>query len=261
MLYLLLLLASVSFASPCKVENFFGDRERGWFWRNVCLEEEKKEEKKPKKKEEKVVVIPWSRLKDMTAKEIRELMTNTLEVAVTNPTYENVREYLRLQKWVLERSRKFQEVASLVNMTDPELSSYVGKIPSSKVAKDVYMSETQERMRKKLDEYRDRAGLLVAVSERCGYCKAFKRMAKLFFVPNTGWKIKYIDVDEYPAFAYRMQVSSVPDIFLAVMGQEPFVIRIGTGYLTETELIERVYRGIQIYEQGGLGHVQKAGAW
>ena len=250
---LLLLLSGLVFGATCEVENFFRDRERGWFWKNLCVEEERI--KGEEREEEKLVVrIPWDKLGKMKPSEIRKLREEALEIAIANPTYENVREFYRLQVWMLKKSERFQKVANLVVMTDPEIASFVGMIADTKPSRVAYLSAEREKMYKKVLSYRDRAGLLVAVKKGCPYCKAFKDMVRTYFIPRTGWSIKYIDVDENPGFAVNLQVYAVPDIFLAVMGEEPFVLRIATGFVSYETLIERIYTGLEIYERGGLKH-------
>jgi len=247
---LLILLVSIVFAQECRVENFFRDRERGWFWRNVCLEEKEKKEKE----EPLAVKIPWDRLEGMKPSEIKELRDKALEVAVANPTYENVREFYRLQIWMLKKAEEFQDMVQLVTMTDPELASFSGMIPSTTPSRIAYFDARQEKVMRKIFSYRDRAGLLVAVKEGCIYCGAFMRVLEEYFIPGTGWSVRYIDIDRNPGFAVNMRVYAVPDVFLAVMGEKPFVLRIATGFVTYDVLLERIYRGLEIYEQGGLSH-------
>lgn len=255
-----LFLAGIVFAQDCRVENFFRDRERGWFWRNVCLEEEAK--KKKKEKEEKmVVVIPWDRLGEMKPSEVRKIYEKALDVAVANPTYENVRELKRLEVWMLKKASKFQEVATLVAMTDPEVASFAGMIASTTPGRMAYMKERSEEIYGKVLSYRDRAGLLIAVREGCSYCRALKEMIATYFVPGTGWSVRYVDIDRNPAFAENMQVYAVPDVFLAVKGEKPFVLRIATGYVSYDTLLERIYVGLKIYEQGGLSHAEEVSSY
>ena len=252
---LLFLLAGAVFGGICEVKYFFKDRERGWFWKNLCIEKEGMEKETKKENKEKFVVhIPWDKLDKMKPSEIKKLREEALEIAVANPTYENVKEYYKLQVWILKKSEKFQKMASLVVMTDPEVASFAGMIADTKPSRVAYLSAEWERMYKKVLSYKNRAGLLVAVKKECPYCKAFKDMADAYFIPRTGWSIKYVDIGENPVFATNLQVYAVPDIFLAVMGEKPFVLRIATGFVSYETLIERIYMGLVIYEQGGLNH-------
>lgn len=252
MIILLFLTAGLVFGSTCEVKYFFKDRERGWFWKNVCIEEENRKEEKEKKKEYEIVRIPWDKLDGMKPSEIRKLREKALEIAVSNPTYENVKELYRLHVYMLKRARKFQEMATLVAMTDPEVSAYGGVIPVSKMGRDIYFGIKRENIYRKILSYKDRAGLLIAVTETCPYCKAFKRIVDLYLIPETGWSVKYVDINENPGFARNLGIRSVPDIFLVVMDEKPFVMRIGTGYMAYDMLLERIYRGLEVYERGGL---------
>ena len=251
---LLFLLAGVAFGTTCEVKYFFKDRERGWFWRNLCVEEKKEKGEKKEEKRKLIVHIPWNRLDRMKPSEIRKLWEEAREIAVANPTYKNVKELYSLHVWMLKKSEKFQKVASLVAITDPEVASFAGTIADTTPARMAYMSEKWKKMYRKVLSYKDRAGLLVAVKKGCSYCKAFKNMASTYFIPQTGWSIKYIDIEENPGFAVNLQVYAVPDIFLAVMGEKPFVLRIATGFVSYETLVERIYTGLEIYERGGLKH-------
>lgn len=253
MVIVFLLLSGFAFADACKVEYFFRDRERGWFWKNLCIEEEEKKEEERKEEKPLTVRIPWEKLDRMKPSEIRKLREEALEIAVANPTYENVRELYRLQVWMLKKSERFRRMVDLVVMTDPVVAGFAGMIADTKPSRIAYLSARRDEIFRKVLSYRNRAGLLVAVSKRCPYCMAFKNMAETHFIPRTGWRIRYIDIDENPGFAKNMQVYAVPDIFLAVMGEKPFVVRIATGFVSYETLMERIYMGLEIYEKGGLG--------
>ncbi|HHJ63313.1 MAG TPA: hypothetical protein ENJ61_00235 [Aquifex aeolicus] len=247
----LFLLTGVVFASTCEIKYFFKDRERGWFWRNLCIEEERKGGKK-KEGKDLTVKIPWDRLDEMKPSEIRKLREEALEIAVANPTYENVRELYRLHVWMLRKSERFQRTADLVVMTDPVVAGFVGKVADAKPARVAHLSARRDEMYRKVVSYRKRAGLLIAVTNTCPYCRALKDMIRLYFLPRTGWSVKYIDIEKNPGFARNLQVYTVPDIFLAVMGEKPFILRIATGFVSYETLIERIYTGLEIYEKGGL---------
>jgi len=244
-----------SFAIKCEVRDFYLDRERGWFWNRVCIEEERKEKER---EVEKVVRIPWDRLGEMTPSEIKKLREEALEIAVMNPTYENVKELKKLELYIMKRSEKFQQVATLVYMTDPEIASYVADVPISTAGRIEKFSHMWDEIYRKLAEYRDRAGLIVAESKTCPYCKKQKEVLELMFKSRTGWAIRYVDIEENPAFAVRMSVYAVPDIFVAIRGRERFLMRVATGFISLDELVMRVYRAIEIYEGGGLWNA-KAG--
>ncbi len=246
----LFFLTGVVFANTCEVKYFFRDRERGWFWKNLCIGEERRGERKEEK--HLTVRIPWEKLDRMKPSEIRKLREEALETAVANPTYENVREFYRLQVWMLRKSRRFQRMADLVVMTDPVVAGFAGMIADAKPARIAYLSGRWDEMYDKVVSYREKAGLLIAVTDTCPYCRALKDMIRMYFLPRTGWSVKYIDIEKNPGFAENMQVYAVPDIFLAVMGKKPFVLRVATGFVSYETLIERIYTGLEIYEKGGL---------
>jgi len=251
-----MVIVSVALGSnPCETKWFFSDREKGWFWKNLCVK--KKEEERDKEKKDNEAAVPWEKLDEMMPSELKKLREKVLETAVKNPTYGNVLALKKLELYMLKKAEDFRKMWALVTISDPEVASYVSAHPTAEPARRVYLLTKEEEVKEKLESYKNRAGLLIAVRKTCPYCHELDRMIRTFFIPRTGWSVQYIDIDEKPGFARNMNVYAVPDIFLAVMGEKPFVVRIATGYVTYSELIERILMGLEVYEKGGLDNVEK----
>ena len=250
-MFLIVLLMTVSvFAGtdPCSREYFYREKAEGWFWKNICIKEEEEEEEEIPER----VEVPWDRIDRLPPSKIREIYNRALDVAIMNPSYENVLEVKKLEDYMVKKARKFAEVAFAVSISDPHLSEVNLRIPTGVSARAVALAEEKRRKKEKLAFYRDRAGLIVAVTKTCPYCREMKRIIETYFIPYSGWEVLYVDVDENREFARRMSVYSVPDVFIAIRGEEPFVLRIATGLVTGEELVDRVLAGIRIYEEGGL---------
>lgn len=120
--------------------SFIGEHEEGWFWyKDPVLIEEQEEEKKeePKKEESPVVVMkvdppPETEPKEnepspdegpepFSVKWFQENLQKHLEVAIDNPTPENVRNYYMIQRVMMDKAQRFTEVAQSVVQGDPIL--------------------------------------------------------------------------------------------------------------------------------------------
>jgi len=224
--------------------DFFNERERGWFWKEVCVEkekEDKKEEKPPTK-----VVVPWHKLDEMSPDEVKELVEKAKSIAIMHPTYENVREYKKLLLWIAQKAKEYAKVDYLVSMTDPEIASWLADRPHTPYARKAHLKVKKQRIEEILKRYKDKAGLVVFKKEGCPYCERQKPIVKLF-QERYGWEVKWVDVSEFPNTATKLQVRAVPDIFL-VLNRDGKAMwqRIGTGLQTLGRLTEGVIWGLHI---------------
>lgn len=240
-----LLIASFVWASCKPTKNFFEDRERGWFWKEVCTQEVKKKEKKEKKLPKKVI-IPWSKLNDMSPDEIKKLVKEAESIAIMHPTYENVREYKRLLLWIANKAREYAKVDYLVSMTDPEIASWLAERPYTPYARRAYFKAKEKKVDEILRKYKDKAGLVIFKKEGCPYCERQKFVIKLF-KQKYHWEVKWVDVYEAPNAVEKLQVNSVPDIFLVLnKNGKPVWQRIATGLQTLDKLKKQIVWGLYV---------------
>ena len=270
------------FADLCREsESFFYDGHRGWFYGEYCepkkdkpITEKKKkelniavkqlenvmEDKKDKKNEpelkflpDKKVKIPWDILDELDPDTISEIEQRSRKIAIMHPTYENVKEYMYLQKYMTDKSWAYSETFQVVTQTDPVLAGTGGAIESTKFARDVMFSVENEKQDEKLKSYaRDKAGLVMFYKTGCPYCAQEKRMFDSL-KEKYGFQYELINIDTNPALAQKFQVSTVPDMFIVFRDKndEPVWRRLGIGLHTLPELKEVIYFSIQGYESGG----------
>jgi conjugal transfer pilus assembly protein TraF len=100
----------VLFIIPCHAD-YFLDHERGWHWY------ERNDQPANKKESSLSKSSPLERLKEYQ----RQLETVRAE-AVLNPTFENVRNYQKLQYEMLEKSHKFANVWMQNVYKNPEIN-------------------------------------------------------------------------------------------------------------------------------------------
>lgn len=253
MKYILLLLLSFTliFAkdSQCEKRPFYSDRERGWFWKEIC--------KKERKKKETVVKIPWDRLDSMSAEELKKLGEKVRAIAIMNPTPENVRQFLKLNIYFSKKASKFAGIASTIAMLDSEIASERGKIPTASFARfferGVKLEERKERIRRNLNNF----GLIVVVERTCPYCHKLAEIIKRDILPY-GINVLFVERTERLRFANRLGVRMVPDTFLVWReGNKPHFFRIATGLVDSNTLLERIDFILQKIEEGKLHELNR----
>lgn len=129
------LIAPLTHAQDSDPENRFYDRKaEGWFW---YKEEIPKEEPEPEKPEPKVVAAPPPNQNQPEPEEsepelpqgpavfsaawFRENLPKYKDAAWDNPTIENVRTYMYLQRYAMDRSEQFADATELAVVGDPFL--------------------------------------------------------------------------------------------------------------------------------------------
>jgi len=241
----LLLLTGLVWGACIPTKDFFNDRERGWFWKEVCVEKKGKK-KKEKKKLSTKVVIPWDKLDKMSPNEIKKLVKKAESIAIMHPTYENVREYKKLLLWIAKKAREYAKVDYLVSMTDPEIASWLANRPYTPFARRAYFKVRKKKIDEILGRYKEKAGLVIFKKEGCLYCERQRFIVKLF-KQKYGWEVKWVDVYEAPNAVRKLEVSAVPDIFL-VLNKDGKAIwqRIATGLQTLNKLTEQIVWGLYV---------------
>lgn len=114
-----------------KTDRFVERKAEGWFWYEKTPEEPAPEEEK---KPEPPVATPPPEQPQQTVENnfedsiaplssawLRENLQKYLDAAIDNPTMENVRAYLYLQRLSMDRAQAFSEATEMVTMGDPFL--------------------------------------------------------------------------------------------------------------------------------------------
>lgn len=127
------LIAPMAYAQESDPDNRFYDRKaEGWFW---YKEEIPEEEPEPEKPEPQVVAAPPPQQPEPTAPApavpqgpavfsaawFRENLPKYKDEAWNNPTIENVRTYMYLQRYAMDRSEQFADATELAVVGDPFL--------------------------------------------------------------------------------------------------------------------------------------------
>lgn len=223
-------------------KDFYSDRERGWyFYEFEPLEQEQKPEEE-KESGFKKPIVDWEAVWTMHPKEFSKLFDDLRAYALMFPTEENVAEYYRMNRVYLDRSRKFQEVSTMVAQTHPELSRE-NTFPVSTVGQEAYRSMKKEEVNRILRQNADNYALLYFYSPECGYCAQQSPILQ-YFIEDTGWTIKPVDITENQAAALTFDIKSTPSLVM-IKKNSTERIRISSGLLPLTDIKERVVRSIK----------------
>ncbi len=171
------------------------------------------------------------------------------EAAIDEPTPDNIRLYLHLQRYALDRAEGFAAATQLAVMRDPRLDeAQRGPISGSQHA--VAEPETQVQRRRVIADLAAVTGLWFFYRSDCPYCRQ-QAIALSAFAERHGMPILPISIDgaaldggAFPDFvvdrgqAAALDVTTTPTLYL--MHADGQVLRLAQGLQTLPELEERV---------------------
>jgi thiol-disulfide isomerase/thioredoxin len=191
--------------------DWWHDAKRGWFWF------EKMPEDGERKLENLMETLDWTEIRKLPAPEMRKLLDELLDYAVSYPEPGNVQAYMTAQYLAKDRSVAFMYAWQDVIRDHPSLDETVKRPPSSLVSWQL------EGARGKATETlisglaRDEnVGLILFFSDECYFCSIQYPLFKQF-TEETGWApVEFVNVRERPDLAARFQIETIPEIWLAV---------------------------------------------
>jgi hypothetical protein len=258
-LWAFLFFLSVVFAQQvCRpYRPFYDDAQRGWFWKEVCVEKkEEKKEEKPKeavKQEEKPkyrflpnrVQIPWDIIDRLSPEDIQKIEQEARNIALMYPTRENILEHMRLIRWIRDKSIRYAKLSEYYMRQDPMLAY---DKPTAVPMKDAMLVYRERERKKVLDSFADRMGLVVIEREGCFECPGMNQVLN-FVKDRWGWDYRIVFAEDRPALVERLGTQNYPDIFLVVNEKGyPRFIRIGSGYMTFNQLEDSLF--MTLYMEG-----------
>ena len=233
-------------------DSYWRDRERGWFWYDDPLPE-RSEVPKSKPKAVPTISAPTAPTKPRELVEFEALQKRVEDlrnIAIINPSEQNIRNYLNIQNFVIEKASTFADVAQRVIWASPELDPTVTGRPVNAKALEVFDREQAGARTNTVAQLSQTHALFFFFRSDCPYCHQFAPLLK-DFEAKFGLKIVPISVDGggLPEFrsprvdngiARTLDVRQVPALFLAEPGGGK-ITPIGYGVLSESELLERIY--------------------
>ncbi|OJW55207.1 MAG: type-F conjugative transfer system pilin assembly protein TraF [Alphaproteobacteria bacterium 41-28] len=237
------------------VANYYDHKVEGWHWyedryQKVEIREQKRnsqvvehQRKIPESKADKTPNDPLVRLGTFK-KEVDRLKA----IAILNPTYQNVKAYMVIQKELMDRGTRFAQKWMEVVYTTPKLD-YTLRHPTSQAARHVYLDQDRRKMDAQILALSKTYGLFFFYSSRCAYCKQFAPTVKVFS-EKYHWEVLPISLDgnvlpEFPhtkvdnGSALALGIQSVPAL-LAVEPKTGKVIPLSYGMSTHDQIEDRI---------------------
>lgn len=161
---------------------FFQDRERGWFWRELCSErqKQKKDEASIPPAQPPVAEAPpapkQEKPADIDVAWLRENLPKLLDKALNTNDEKDIRAFQYALQVALEMSTGFAEKASLMAELDPVLNA-TNKVPMATGAILERMVSSEKHTQSALDRlFREKAVLWYFYRSTCEFCEMQERV-------------------------------------------------------------------------------------
>ena len=227
-------------------DSYWLDRERGWFWYDDPRTPPTETVKPQTKPASGVARRPAELIEFETLQKRVEDLRN---IAIIRPSERNLRNYLDVQAYVIEKASTFADVAQRVIWATPELDYTNSGRPVNAKALAVFDREQASARTASVARLAQTHALFFFFRSDCPYCHQFGPVLKEFEA-KFGLKIVAISVDggglpSFPTFkvdngiARTLAVRQVPALFLA-QPKSGKIMPIGYGVLSESELLDRI---------------------
>ena len=173
--------------------------------------------------------------------------------AVVEPNEENVKEYMLLQKKVVDNSSNFADVWRRILWKYPELD-YTVKHPTNTLAKHKQLDAKREDIKSALSKLGERYGLFFVYKSTCQYCHKYSPILKEF---SKMYNIDILPITLDNAFIDEWRGKTITDLsVLKKLGLEDIkqvpatvlydnknkqVLPVGYGILSISDLEDRIY--------------------
>lgn len=232
---------------------FYDRHEQGWFWY-------KAQPLTPKPQPKKQVdpsTSPGTVSAQDQIKKIQQSLEEATARAILKPTLANVQEVMTLQRHILNRSSKFQDVWMQASLFEAQHERREDS--GHPLARQLQQKEKEQKLHQKIRALAKSTGLFFAFSSQCSHCHAFAPVVKQF-AQDYGFEVKAISKDraslkEFPDISkdngilQRLNPQGIyPALYLAhpPTGQ---VIPVAWGMTTTTQLLENFATVIKALEE------------
>lgn len=231
-------------------QNIWLDPDRGFYWYPpdhpmVPNEDQKQPEEKISK--------PKSIYEMTSSKEVDKELKRLLDIAIFNPTENNVYEYQKAKAWVLGKAATFADVGRRVTWQNPDID-YNAKIPLASFGRNEMQVQRNSAERKTLADLSKDYGILFFYRSDCPYCHqqapVLSELEKRHGIDVLAISMDGGGIQEFPdakpdngisRFVSQGQgITTVPAMFL-VSNNKKTIVPIGTGALAMEEIVDRIY--------------------
>lgn len=200
--------SQVAFSNEQNTKNIDYEHKKGWFFYNEIVEPDFEE--LPPIEADEIIDEENTPKPNLTKKDTKE--SNDLDIkffstawfkknlqyykekAIDEPTYENVKAFLYLQKIILDKSNNFSDMVQLVTLGNPYLDS-VSNRPTATFGSNVVDRESSIKKQLLLDQIHHKAGLLYIFSGNSPYHLSFAPLLNSF-AQIYNLSVKAVSVDE-----------------------------------------------------------------
>jgi conjugal transfer pilus assembly protein TraF len=222
---------------------FFDRKAEGWHWY-----EDPKKKKDKTDDPTKPQVMPQERDPKALLDAFKQEISRVKAKALMDPTFENIKEYMIIQKEMMGKASRFAGRWKEVLYTTPELD-YTVKHPTSQAGRHIYLDLEKQQMDKAIQGLSKTHGLFFFYSGSCTYCHKFAPIVKAF-AQKYGWEVLPISIDgagllEFPNFkpdngtAQTLGVKVLPSL-LAVEPSTGQIIPLSYGFSTHDQIEDRI---------------------
>lgn len=186
-------------------QGFYERKAEGWFWYDDPLEAEETELPLPEPLEQPIVALPDNDQeiiseqvpdhgpKLLSAAWLREAMPKYLELAIDNPTVENVRAYMYLQRIMMDKAERYALATQRVVTGDPLLDETTRR-PLASFAIQAVDAKSGREQTHLLQKIANSAGLFFFFSSACQKCMAQAPLIKSL-QKHLGFAVMPVSVD------------------------------------------------------------------
>jgi len=210
--------------------NFYKNSRDGWFFYETTVENN----------------ITKEKLENMSAKELEAVIINLKDVAVSNPTKENVANYILAQNVAVKRSEQFATVWQKVLLEKSELD-IAAPLSKSGFENNIKIVQRTQDNTQFWRENVDKIGFIVLIDPKNKV--ANESIERVYFLLSEEIEhmtqkkpvIRFVDVVQNQELAKELGVVTTPDNFIIVNENgTPSYKRIKAGVATKVELLDMV---------------------
>lgn len=181
-------------------------------------------------------------LKTLNAKQIRDLKKELLDIATIEPTDENIKNHLKLQKFIDSKATNFMNRVQIVTKDNQDLDISVD-IKKSKFGRNIQAIEKKEKLRKFYEKNINKFVLVVFfnINEDI-YNQSIERVMQ-YVNSDMPIEIRYIDIesDFGKKFAKEKNIIHTPDTWISFKDNNNLIWeRLFTGIPTKDKIYQMI---------------------
>ncbi|EGK8008894.1 conjugal transfer protein TraF [Campylobacter lari] len=217
--------------------SFFDESKKGWFYYEK-IESNKTNDINASEDELFIKSILLDSLESYSAEEFTRIFEKVRQIAVMNPTKDNVKTLQIMNKWQTDQSEKFAKVWALNLLEDPNLE--YPEIGSDKFSRSAEFKARDEKINTFFKEHKNDLSFVVFQS---GFNKDINEKQKLVYdslIREYSANVEYIDTDKRPELIKKFNLTTTPESFFIYKNSKGEAIwqRVKAGLANREEIIK-----------------------